>query len=81
MVRLCSDTMARTGLNLAQTFTRPKKLRTSIGGFWGGARAPPTPPLPPALFLDQTEARRAEKILLQTAPLPPHPYLKVWIRH
>ena len=36
---------------------------------------------PPPLFLDQTEARRAENFL-ETAPPPPHPpYLKVWIRH
>ena len=48
--------------------------------------------LPPtALFLDQTEARRAGNNFLETAPPPlPHlrvwmtgplPYLKVWIRH
>ena len=37
----------------------------------------PTPPHPP-LFLDQTEARRAEKSFFgDRAP----PYLKVWIRH
>ena len=37
----------------------------------------------PPLFLDQTEAWRAEKILLETAPTPPPPlpYPKVWIRH
>ena len=29
------------------------------------------------LFLDQTEARRAEKIFLETGPSP---YLKVWIQ-
>ena len=34
----------------------------------GGAQAPPPPP--PRLFLDQIEARRAEKKLLETAPLP-----------
>ena len=28
----------------------------------------PAPPPPPPLFLDQTEARRAEKILLETGP-------------
>ena len=48
--------------------------------------------LPPtALFLDQTEARRAGNNFLETAPPPlpqlrvwmtgPLPYLKVWIRH
>ena len=37
----------------------------------------PAPPHPP-LFLDQTEARRAEKYLGGTAS-PPH--LKVWIQH
>ena len=55
----------------------------SRGGAWE-ARAP-------LLFLDQTEAQRAEKIFLVTAPPPPYlgvwmtgrppPYLKVWIRH
>ena len=43
--------------------------------------------LDPLLFLDQTEAQRAEKIFLETPP--PHqrfwmtapPYLKVWMRH
>ena len=42
------------------------------------------------LFLDQTEARRAEKIFLRPGPPLPYlrvwmtplpPYLKVWIRH
>ena len=37
------------------------------GGSRGRARG--SPPAPP-LFLDQTEARRAEKIFLVTAPLP-----------
>ena len=49
---------------------------------------------PPPLFLDQTEGRRVERNFLETAPpppclsqgvdyrpLPPLPYLKVWIRH
>ena len=47
---------------------------------------------PPPLFSEQTEARRAEKISLETtpsflsvwmtAPLPPPlSYLKIWIRH
>ena len=46
---------------------------TSGGG--RGARVPP-------LFLDQAEARMAEKKLFWR-PLPPPlpPYLKVWIRH
>ena len=41
-----------------------------------------TPP-PPHLFLDQTEAQRAGKKFLESAPspTPPPPYLKVWIRH
>ena len=46
MVRLCSDTVARSRLNLAQTFTGPKKLRTFSGGSRGGAQAPPPPPPP-----------------------------------
>ena len=42
------------------------------------------------LFLDQTEARRAQKNFFETGPLlskglddrlPPSPYLKAWIRH
>ena len=46
---------------------------------------------PPPLFLDQTEARRADKIIFWDHsppffsgsgwPPPPPPYLKVWIRH
>ena len=48
---------------------------------WG--RAPPGPPPPPPppprahLFLDQTEARRAEKFFFETAPPPA--YLRVWM--
>ena len=45
-------------------------LKQSSGGSRGGA-APP-------LFVDQTEAQRAEKQFFETA-LPPQPYLKVWI--
>ena len=41
-------------------------------------RGPGGPALSP-LFLDQTEAPRAEKIFFGDRPLPP--YLKVWIRH
>ena len=52
-----------------------------------------TPPPPPPLFLNQTEARRAEKQIFggrappylrvwMTAPTPRlSAYLKVWIRH
>ena len=59
----------------------------SSGGFRAGARG-----ARPPLFLDQTEAQRAEKIFLgDQAPLflgcvfwapppPPPAYLKVWIR-
>ena len=46
---------------------------------------------PPSLFLDQNEARRAEKIFLRPPPPlsqglddqppPPPPHLVVWIRH
>ena len=42
----------------------------------------------PLLFLDQTEARRAEKFFWRPPPVlskglddRPHPYLKVWIPH
>ena len=41
----------------------------------GEGQALPGPPL----FLDQTEARRAENKFWR--PLPTPPYLKVWIRH
>ena len=59
------------------------------GGSRGGARGGPGPPL----FLDQTEARRAENFFWRPPPLPRlclrvwmtvpplPPYLKVWIRH
>ena len=33
----------------------------------------------PPLFLDQTEARRAEKNFLGDCPPPPPPYLRVWM--
>ena len=52
------------------------------GGSRGGAQGPWTP-----FLSDQTEAQRAEKNVLETAPLhisgsgcPPPPYLKVWMR-
>ena len=40
----------------------------SRGGAWGTPQSP--------LFLDQTEARMAKKIFLETGPLP---YLRVWM--
>ena len=43
----------------------------SRGGVWGAS--------PPPLFFDQNEARRAEKIFLETVPPPPLPYLSVWM--
>ena len=43
------------------------------GGSRGGAQAPPPPS--PSLCLDQTEARRAKKILGERAP----PYLSIWM--
>ena len=55
---------------------------------WIQGRGPP-PPSPP-LFLDQTEARRAGKVMFGDHPPPLRyvrvwmtapPYLKVWIRH
>ena len=62
------------------------KKRVNICGSRGGTRDSPSPP--PHLFLDQNEARRAEKNIwdvpppsqgLDDHPHPPH--LKVWIRH
>ena len=51
-------------------------LQWRIQGSRGGARASP----PPHLFLDQTEARRAEKKFFETAPPPSlPPYLRVWM--
>ena len=53
----------------------------SRGGAQGG-------PAPTPLFLDQNEARRADKKNFESAPPlsqgldePPLPYLKVWIHH
>ena len=65
---------------------KPFTSDRSRRGAWG-ARPPPPP-----LFLDQTEAQRAEKEFfwrpgpplsqgLNFHPPPPPPYLKVWIRH
>ena len=42
----------------------------SSGGSWGGARGPSPPP---PLFLDQSEARGAQKCFFETDPLPPPP--------
>ena len=57
-------------------------------GIGGGSREGAQGAQPPPLFLDQTEARRAEKFFDAAPSLshglddrPPHPYLKVWIRH
>ena len=47
------------------------------GGFRGGARGAQTAP-PRPLFLDQTEAQRAEKNFFGDRP-PPPAYLRVWI--
>ena len=41
------------------------RCKQHSGGSRGGARPPP-----PSLFLDQTEARRAEKKILETGPPP-----------
>ena len=40
----------------------------------------PQGPGPPALFLDQTEAGRAEKNFFETALPPSSSFLNVWIR-
>ena len=37
---------------------------------WFAVADPGDGPAPPLLFLDQTEARRAENILLETGPAP-----------
>ena len=37
---------------------------------WFAVADPGDGPAPPPLFLDQTEARRAEYILLETGPAP-----------
>ena len=51
---------------------------------------PGEPAPPPLLFLDQTEAWRAEKFFFETTPSTPlsqglddraSPHLRVWIRH
>ena len=47
------------------------------GGFRGGARGAQTAP-PRPLFLDQTEAQRAEKNFFGDRP-PPLFYLRVWM--
>ena len=53
------------------------RLQWRIQGRGLGRPAPP-PPLP--LFLDQNEARRAEKRISETGPSPPlFPYLRVCI--
>jgi len=58
-----------------------RKYQWRIQGRGLGARSPPPPP--PTLFLDQTEARRAEKIFgdrprsLSKGLDDPHPYLEV----
>ena len=49
-------------------------IQWRIQGRGPGARGPA-----PSLFLDQTEARRAEKIVVGDHPLLS--YLKVWVRH
>ena len=56
---------------MIKKFPSPIKILTkNSGGFKGGARPAP-------LFLDQTESRRVEKIVLETAS--PATYLKIWI--
>ena len=55
--------------------TSPKKLLMSNSS--SGLGESPRGPAPVPLFLDQTEARRANKNFLKTAPPPP--YLRVWM--
>ena len=70
------------------TITSTCKGSKRGGGSKGGALGPPPPPS--TLFLDQTEAQRAQRNFLgdkptsnlrvwMTAPPPLPPYLKVWI--
>ena len=54
-------------------------MQWRIQGGGGGGGATPPPPPPRRLLLEQTEARRAEKVFLETGPSPF--YLKIWIRH
>ena len=69
------------------TITSTCKGSKRGGGSKGGALGPPPPS---TLFLDQTEAQRAQRNFLgdkptsnlrvwMTAPPPLPPYLKVWI--
>ena len=46
-------------------------LQCPVADPWEGPA--PSPPSPSSPFLHQTEARRVEKILEETAPLPPPP--------
>ena len=71
------------------SFVRGCRMRGWHSKISGGSRAGALGAWP-SLFLDQTEARTAEKNFLETAPAPPYlrvwmtgapPYLKVFIRH
>ena len=70
-------------LLVEETWSRYERryIQLDVNYHWrvqGSGLGDPAPPL----FLDQTEARRAEKFFLETAPPPsPPPYPKVWIRH
>ena len=81
--RVCKGTQHVTSNNVGscwptmlRPFARGVKLPnvTTSGGSRRRARGARLPPF----FLDQTEARRAEKNFFETGRPP---YLKVWIRH
>ena len=55
----------------------PRALGCRRSFYWGssGAHLGKAPPL----FLDQTDARRGRKFLKPISPVPPPPYLRVWM--
>ena len=83
-----SSFVYRLNRSLVSIRTSQGLLMRCSGGTRGGAWGPALPPL--IIFLEQTEARMAEKkFFWRQSPLsqgldeppPPHPYMKVWICH